>query len=190
MLNLKIKKCLAVGVDNVFILLSAWRITNPKKTLNDRLAEAFGNAAVSITVTSLTDLISFTVGCFTPFPSVQMFCVYAVVAVMFTYIYQLTFFAAILVYTCAREEDQRHCVTFRATAKTPFDLQKDVPFNPKYPPMRYEPSNKSVKEKKVPFSLATFFRTTYSDFILHPYTKTIIFFGFVFYLVSVYIEES
>lgn len=58
-------------MDNVFILLSAWRITDTTHSLSDRLSEAFGDAAVSITVTSLTDLISFSVGCLTPFPSVK-----------------------------------------------------------------------------------------------------------------------
>jgi hypothetical protein len=43
----------SVGVDNVFILLSAWRITNPSDTLVDRLSETFGDAAVSITGTDL-----------------------------------------------------------------------------------------------------------------------------------------
>ncbi|KAK6016555.1 hypothetical protein OSTOST_17960 [Ostertagia ostertagi] len=38
------------------------------------MEETFADAGVSITVTSLTDFISFAVGCATPFPSVQMFC--------------------------------------------------------------------------------------------------------------------
>ena len=47
---------LAVGVDNVFILLSAWRATNPNVELIERMSEAFGEAGVSITITSLTDV--------------------------------------------------------------------------------------------------------------------------------------
>lgn len=66
------EKLLAVGVDNVFILLSAWRATNVADSLMHRMEETFSDAAVSITVTSLTDLISFAVGCLTPFPSVQV----------------------------------------------------------------------------------------------------------------------
>lgn len=42
-----------------------------------------------------------------------MFCVYAVVAVTFTYIYQLTFLAAIMYWTSLREVNNRHCLTFR-----------------------------------------------------------------------------
>lgn len=46
-----------------------------------------------------------------------MFCAYAVTAVVFTYIYQLTFFAGIMVYTNRREMDNRNCLTFRKIKK-------------------------------------------------------------------------
>lgn len=65
-------KFLAVGVDNIFILLSVWRSTSPKMNLNERMAKTYGDAAVSITITSLTDLISFAVGYLSPFPSVNV----------------------------------------------------------------------------------------------------------------------
>lgn len=46
-----------------------------------------------------------------------MFCAYAVTAVVFTYVYQLTFFAGIMVYTNRREMDNRNCITFRKIKK-------------------------------------------------------------------------
>lgn len=48
-----------------------------------------------------------------------MFCAYAVVAVIFTYVYQLTFFAGIMVLTCRREIEGRHCLTFHMIKKDP-----------------------------------------------------------------------
>ena len=71
-------------------------MTSERMSLVERTVDTFSDAGVSITVTSLTDAISFGVGCMTTFPSVQMFCVYAVVAVAFVYVYQLTFFAGII----------------------------------------------------------------------------------------------
>ncbi|KAI1713431.1 patched family domain-containing protein [Ditylenchus destructor] len=103
----------SVGVDNIFIILSSWRATSSEKSLDIRMSEIFSDAGVSITITSLTDLMSFGIGCLTPFPSVQIFCVYASVAVLFTYVYQLTFFISILYVTCAREMQHRNCVTMR-----------------------------------------------------------------------------
>ena len=52
-------------------------------------------------------------GCITPFRSVQMFCAYTMVGVVFCYFYQLTFTLACMAYDGRREERQRHCVTFK-----------------------------------------------------------------------------
>ncbi|CAI2348599.1 unnamed protein product [Caenorhabditis sp. 36 PRJEB53466] len=159
----------SVGVDNVFILLSAWRSTPSTETLEHRMEETFADAAVSITVTSLTDLISFGVGCATPFPSVQMFCAYAVAAVIFTYVYQLTFFAAVMVYTCRREMDNRHCITFHK-------LKRE---NESLPEKMAVQGDRSFEKNSM---LARFFRTTYSDFLLNPLVRVFILTSFLAYL--------
>ncbi|VDM93619.1 unnamed protein product, partial [Onchocerca ochengi] len=61
----------SIGLDNIFISLSAWRSTSLITSFEIRMKKAFSNSSMSITVTSLTDLISFTVGCFAPFQSVR-----------------------------------------------------------------------------------------------------------------------
>uniref|UniRef100_A0AC34GN64 SSD domain-containing protein n=1 Tax=Panagrolaimus sp. ES5 TaxID=591445 RepID=A0AC34GN64_9BILA len=182
----------SVGVDNVFILLSAWRTTSYELNLTERMVETFSDAAVSITVTSLTDLISFGVGCMTPFPSVQMFCAYAVVAVIFTYIYQLTFFAGIMVLTSKREVEGRHCLTFQKIAKKkkPTKPAAEVIQAPRlwsggdyYGTATMQRSQKKVdKSFEKNHCLSKFFRTTYADFILNPFVRLIIICGFLFYL--------
>ncbi|WKY02116.1 hypothetical protein Q1695_015826 [Nippostrongylus brasiliensis] len=154
----------SVGVDNVFILLSAWRSTPSHESLSKRMEETFADAGVSITVTSLTDFISFAVGCATPFPSVQMFCAYAVTAVVFTYIYQLTFFAGIMVYTNRREIDNRNCITFLKIKKEP---------------SKHANEDRSFEKNHV---LSQFFRTTYSDMLLNPFVRAIIIVAFFAYL--------
>lgn len=57
------------------------------------MGHMMSEAAVSITITSLTDMISFWIGIFSPFPSVQIFCTYSAMAVAFTYLWHITFFA-------------------------------------------------------------------------------------------------
>ena len=57
----------------------------------------YSEAAVSITVTSLTDFLSFMCGSFTPFPSVRIFCLYSGVSVLFIYVWHVTLFGAFLV---------------------------------------------------------------------------------------------
>lgn len=124
---------------------------------------------MSITVTSLTDLISFGVGCATPFPSVQMFCAYAVAAVIFTYVYQLTFFAAVMVYTSRREINNRHCITFHKLKRDSETLPEKVAAQ----------GDRSFEKNSI---LAQFFRTTYSDLLLNPLVRVFILTIFIAYL--------
>jgi hypothetical protein len=83
-------------MDDAFVMLAAWRQTNPLDPVPTRLSNCYSEAAVSITITSLTDILSFCVGLVTPIPSIQLFCAYAGTCVLGIYIWQLFFFGAIL----------------------------------------------------------------------------------------------
>ncbi|XP_023222752.1 patched domain-containing protein 3-like [Centruroides sculpturatus] len=104
---------IGIGMDDSFVLISAWRRTSPEKSLKRRMGEAYSEAAVSITITSLTNLFSFCFGMVTPFPVVQFFCIYAATAVFFTYVYQITFFGGCMALSGLREEQKLHPFTFR-----------------------------------------------------------------------------
>ncbi|XP_040070232.1 patched domain-containing protein 3 [Ixodes scapularis] len=99
---------LGIGMDDTFVLLAAWRRTNPRKSVVDRMGETYREAAVSITITSLTNFISFCIGAITPFPSVKIFCIYTAVAVLFTYIYQITFFGGCMALSGYAERRNLH----------------------------------------------------------------------------------
>lgn len=66
-----------IGIDDTFVMLAAWRRTSIKDTVPQRMAKTLSEAAVSITITSVTDVISFFIGIFNPFPSVRIFCIYS-----------------------------------------------------------------------------------------------------------------
>ena len=57
---------------------------------------AYSEAAVSITVTSVTDFLSFFAGVFTPFPCVKIFSIYTGTAVAFIYVWQVVWLLHIL----------------------------------------------------------------------------------------------
>ena len=57
---------LGVGLDDTFVVLSAWRHTDPNLSVEDRMKECYKEAAVSITITSLTNVLSFAVGVIFP----------------------------------------------------------------------------------------------------------------------------
>lgn len=49
-----------------------------------------------MTVTSVTDCLSFAIGLFSNLPVVQLFCLYTTVALFVDYVYQMTFFTALM----------------------------------------------------------------------------------------------
>ncbi|XP_051872135.1 patched domain-containing protein 3-like [Pristis pectinata] len=104
---------LGIGVDNMFIMLASWQKTNVDDGIEERMGIAYSDAATSITITTLTDILAFYIGIMTPFPSVQSFCVYTGTTVLLSFIYNITFFGAILVLNGKREAANRHWLTFR-----------------------------------------------------------------------------
>ncbi|UYV82525.1 daf-6 [Cordylochernes scorpioides] len=101
-----------IGLDDTFVLLSAWRRTSRDKSVEERLCETYRHAGVSITITSLTNLTSFLVGSVTPFRAANILCAYMAVAIIFTYIYQITFFGGWMYYCGLAEEKNLHSLFF------------------------------------------------------------------------------
>ncbi|XP_044150899.1 patched domain-containing protein 3-like [Bufo gargarizans] len=58
---------LGVGVDDMFIMISSWQQTKVKDKVEERMAETYSEAAVSITITTLTDVLAFYIGILTSF---------------------------------------------------------------------------------------------------------------------------
>ncbi|XP_048035238.1 patched domain-containing protein 3-like [Megalobrama amblycephala] len=102
---------LGVGVDDMFIMISCWQKTEVNKAVEIRLAETYKEAGVSITITTLTDVLAFYIGLMTPFRSVQSFCMYTSTALLFCYIFNITFFGACLALNGQREKGNRHWLT-------------------------------------------------------------------------------
>jgi hypothetical protein len=64
-------------MDDTFVMISAWRRTSITDPVPKRLSEAYSDAAVSITITSLTDMLSYWIGALSPFLAVRTFCIYS-----------------------------------------------------------------------------------------------------------------
>ncbi|XP_071446511.1 patched domain-containing protein 3-like isoform X1 [Hetaerina americana] len=102
---------LGIGIDDTFVMLAAWRRTSPLLEVPERLGRTLSEAAVSITITSVTDMLSFWIGIISPFPSVQIFCIYTGFAVGFTFLWHVTFFSACVAIFGYAEKKNLHSVT-------------------------------------------------------------------------------
>ncbi|KAJ8679532.1 hypothetical protein QAD02_015319 [Eretmocerus hayati] len=101
---------IGIGIDDTFVMLAAWRRTNILDPVPQRMANTLSEAAVSITITSVTDMVSFFIGVVSPFPSVQIFCIYSGFAVVFTFLFHLTFFAGCVAISGYCEQKNLHSV--------------------------------------------------------------------------------
>ena len=84
----------------MFVIIQAFKQLEPPKEKNelpDKIAKTLTNSGVSITVTSLTDLLAFVVGSTTTVPALKSFCFFCGLGIFVVYIYQITWFTAWLV---------------------------------------------------------------------------------------------
>jgi len=108
----------AVRLDNTFLMIAAVRHTSRTVSVEQRMGEAMSEAAVSITVTVLTDLLSFATGLAANIPAVIIFSLYTVMAILLSFLYQLTFLMGLLVLALRTEQEGRHTVLMVKTVPT------------------------------------------------------------------------
>ncbi|XP_023226065.1 patched domain-containing protein 3-like [Centruroides sculpturatus] len=104
---------LAIEIDDAYVLISAWRRTSARMKVYDRMGETFKKAAVSVTITTLTSLLSFCIGITISFPAIRTFCIFASLSIFVNYIYQITFFGGWMAISGLREEHNLNPFTLR-----------------------------------------------------------------------------
>uniref|UniRef100_A0AAV2JXK9 SSD domain-containing protein n=1 Tax=Knipowitschia caucasica TaxID=637954 RepID=A0AAV2JXK9_KNICA len=62
---------LGIGLDDMFIMISCWQKTLVTDSAPVRLSQTYREAAISITITSLTDALALFLGYFSPFGSLE-----------------------------------------------------------------------------------------------------------------------
>jgi len=123
----------AIGIDDAFVLSSAFDATDESLPMVDRITKAMSHAGMAITVTSATDLLAFSLGSITRIPAVQWFCIYAAVSILLIYLLHLTAFVALLVLdsqrVAARRADICCCVCLKVDDDGPSASSAENPNN-------------------------------------------------------------
>ncbi|KAL7883557.1 hypothetical protein SRHO_G00012150 [Serrasalmus rhombeus] len=165
---------LGIGVDDMFIMISCWQKTNVHEEVEKRMAKTYEEAAVSITITTLTNILAFYIGLMTSFPSVQSFCTYTGTAILFCYIYNITFFGAFLALNGRREKSNRHWLTCMAV-----DLPKPNSKN-NICSVGGAYDLETNTEEEMPINL--FFKRYYGPFLTKSWTKVFVILIYAAYL--------
>ncbi|KAM8967154.1 patched domain-containing protein 3-like [Pelodytes ibericus] len=170
---------LGVGVDNMFIIISCWQKTKVKATLEDRMADTYQEAAVCITITTLTDVLALYIGMMTHFHTVQSFCFYTGTALVFCYLYCISFFGAVLALNGKHESENRHWLTC---------VKVNTPESPERAPTCITScvggSFDSIHGTESEHPVTVFFYKYYGPFLTNHWTKLFVFFLYLVYLIS------
>ncbi|XP_068094356.1 patched domain-containing protein 3-like [Hyperolius riggenbachi] len=160
---------LGVGVDDMFIMISSWQQTKVKNKVEERMAETYGEAAISILITTLTDVLAFYIGILTSFESVQSFCIYAGTAILFCFLYNVTCFGAFLALNGRREESNRHCYICKKVPDQKDDRQSHT-YNLCCVGGQYS----EITGKEFDHPITDFIYEQYGPFLTNIWTKTIV----------------
>ncbi|GMS98574.1 hypothetical protein PENTCL1PPCAC_20749 [Pristionchus entomophagus] len=172
----------AVGTDNMFLMVAAVRRTSRTLPYEERMAECMAEAAVSILITALTDAFSFGVGAITTIPAVMIFCMYTAFAITITFVYQITFFAALLALFTKWEAQYKNSVFLCVTQ--PEEEVKSAGVWQRLFNLGSRP-NTTTDGKDLPWS-SKFFDEWYGPILMHPISRVLTIAWFGVYLAGAY----
>ncbi|XP_068160605.1 patched domain-containing protein 3 [Antennarius striatus] len=170
---------LGIGLNNMFIMVSDWQRTHVKDPVGTRMAHVYKEAIMSITITAATDVLKFSIGVTSDFPSVQSFCLYTSTSIVFSYVYTITFFGAFLALNGRREAGNRHWLTCMKIPSDSVDDRVEM-YNICCVGGGYDENTGA--EKKQPAS--NFFKDYYGPFLIKPQVKAAVILLYLGYLAA------
>ncbi|VDM95086.1 unnamed protein product [Thelazia callipaeda] len=87
---------IGIGVDDSFIMMQVWCRFGKIVCRKERLIRVFNEIGPSVSITSITNMVAFGIGYFTPTPQMSLFCLCTSLACFFDYIFTFTLFAPII----------------------------------------------------------------------------------------------
>ncbi|XP_050308286.1 NPC intracellular cholesterol transporter 1 homolog 1b-like [Anthonomus grandis grandis] len=100
---------LAVGVDNIFIIVQTYqrKKRKPEQSIAESIGETMGKIGPSMLLTSTSEILCFAIGSLSSMPAVKTFAIYSTVAIVIDFLLQITAFVALLAIDQKRYEANR-----------------------------------------------------------------------------------
>lgn len=111
-----------IGVDDTLVLLQSYSLTVHKRSAADRLQLTLRDSGVGITITTLTNLMTFGIGAFSPYLAIKSFCLLCLSGLFLGYIMCLTFFLGFLALDAKAEAAGQVMAIFRCC---PMKIMRD-----------------------------------------------------------------
>ncbi|KAI6243618.1 Ptr-5 [Aphelenchoides fujianensis] len=89
---------LGIGVDDGFLLIHSW-LRHHHLNVRLRIVAVLVDVGPSMTITTVTNVLSFGIGCMTPTPEIQLFCFGTMLALAIVYCFHFFLFCPVLVIT-------------------------------------------------------------------------------------------
>ncbi|KAJ6241925.1 patched domain-containing protein [Anaeramoeba flamelloides] len=115
---------LALGVDDVYIIVKNFDLTDNSLNPRDRLTLTLKNST-SIVVTTLTDIAVMFIGLISPFNAIVYFCGYGCCCIAFVIFFQFTLFTLMLSFEAKRIHNKRNAFFPFMKIKTNNSLTKE-----------------------------------------------------------------
>ena len=104
---------ISIGINNIFIIIDEFENIPDAMPANRKVSHAIGKVGTTITMTTLTDIIVFTIGISSSFPAIKYFCIFATVTFTAEVLFQMTLFIALLSLDGKRlKGGRRDCLPF------------------------------------------------------------------------------
>jgi Patched family len=97
---------MGIGLDDAFIIMGSFT-RKGTKDIAECVRQTIDDIGVSIFLTSLTSSLAFALGCFSNVPTIYWMSLYAFPMIIIDFIYQITFFVALLVLDERRIQQNR-----------------------------------------------------------------------------------
>jgi len=114
---------LGFGLDDTFIIMGSFQRTDRRKNIEDRIQTSIDEVGMSIAVSKLTTIVAYFLGSSSSMPGVRWFCLYASPVIIISFLYQITYFVALITLDDRRQKANRCdfllcCTSSKSTSDT------------------------------------------------------------------------